>query len=170
MFSQGASEMRKVTLVLLVAAFAACLVSESEAQTDGQIIVHRTSSIGFGNGGYFGGSCGNPWIYGPWTQTLGFIPTPPYFSLYPPVYYSHNVYRPYGMSPFPITSYQPGTSVRYERAIPEPKVVVNPFVEQAVASEEVPAEPAVIQPVMKVVDAKGSEVEGTSPLVIHNSL
>ena len=105
--------MRKGTLVLLVAAFAACLVSESEAQTDGQIIVHRTSSIGFGNGGYFGGSCGNPWIYGPWTQTLGFIPTPPYYSLYPPVYYSHNVYRPYGMSPFPVTSYQPGTSVNY---------------------------------------------------------
>ncbi|RCS55980.1 hypothetical protein DTL42_00905 [Bremerella cremea] len=168
--------MRKAALVLLVAAIATCWVSESEAQTDGQIIVHRTSSIGFGNGGYFGGSCGNPWIYGPWTQTLGFIPTPPYYSLYPPVYYSHNVYRPYGMSPFPITSYQQGSSYQaspaanYQRSTPEPKVVVNPYVEQESSQQKAPAEPAVIQPVMKVVDAKGSEVAGSSPLVIQNSL
>lgn len=49
---------------------------------------------------------------------------PPYYALFPPVYYSYPVARPYGYSPF---AYPPGTMT------PEPdrvvaKEVLNPFV------------------------------------------
>jgi hypothetical protein len=90
----------------------------------------------------------------------------PYYSLHPPVYYSLPVPRTYGWSPF---AYPPGTmtpelqmapavepqtllnpyvpqapgapSAAAEQTTytPTPKVIVNPFVEEAVASEEAPA-------------------------------
>lgn len=158
--------MRKLTLVLLVAAVAACFASVREAQAqNGSIVVHRTATVGFGNGGYGYGAYGNPWGWGPSTQTLGYIPTPPYFALHPPVYYSHNVRRPYGVSPFPITSYSPSSSVVYERSTPEPQVVVNPYVEQETASEEAETTEA---PVVKVIDSAGKDISVPTPSVVLN--
>lgn len=158
--------MRKLTLVLLVAAVAACFASVREAQAqNGSIVVHRTSTVGFGNGGFGGYGYGNPWALGPSVQTLGYIPTPPYFALHPPVYYSHNVRRPYGVSPFPITSYSPGSSVVYERPTPQPQVVVNPYVQQETASEATETAQA---PVLKVIDSAGKDISVPTPSVVIN--
>ena len=54
----------------------------------------------------------------------GKIPTPPYFSLHPPVYYSRPVARTYGYSPY---AYPPQTRTP-ELAPPAPKVIQNRFV------------------------------------------
>jgi len=55
----------------------------------------------------------------------GDIPTPPYFALHPPVYYSQPVARPYGHSPFAY----PGT---HETPAPAPvqksALITNPHV------------------------------------------
>ncbi len=59
------------------------------------------------------------WLYG--RQRL------PYYSLYPPVYYSYPVPRPYGYSPF---AYPPGVAtpeIKVRRV--RPKKVTNPYVE-----------------------------------------
>ena len=55
--------------------------------------------------------------------SLGQIPVPPYFSLHPPVYYSHAVPRPYGYSPYAY----PGTMQTPDVATPE--VIENPYVQ-----------------------------------------
>jgi hypothetical protein len=34
-----------------------------------------------------------------------FVPSPPYFSVFPPVYYGQRYSRPYGISPFPADGY-----------------------------------------------------------------
>ena len=56
----------------------------------------------------------------------------PYFALYPPVYYSHPVARPYGYSPF---AYPPGT-ITPDVVRPQPLMVVNRFVAQSAAIEK----------------------------------
>jgi hypothetical protein len=48
----------------------------------------------------------------------------PYYALYPPVYYSYPVPRPYGYSPF---AYPPGTRTP-EICKPEPLTIKNEFV------------------------------------------
>ena len=53
---------------------------------------------------------------------MGRIPTPPYFMLHPPVYYSYPVARPYGYSPFAY----PGTFRTPETTEPMPQNVTNP--------------------------------------------
>lgn len=96
-------------------------------------------------------------VFGPGAYGLGFFdynhnqPRIPYYALYPPVYYSYPVARPYGFSPF---AYPPGTmtpdaapkAAEYrnpyvpERSKPQPttdrtaataKVYYNPYVQQA---------------------------------------
>ena len=62
------------------------------------------------------------------------LPAPPYFSVFPPVYYGQRYERPYGESPFaswPLL--QPNESYRPVRAtsrvsIPSPAVIDNPYV------------------------------------------
>lgn len=157
--------MRKVLLVLLAAAMTVGLISTREAKADGNIIVHSTSSVGFGNNCGLG--YGNRWSWGPYSlnRSLGYMPMPPYFAMHPPVYYSHNVAVPYGISPYPISSYSPSVSYVAERTIAAPQVVVNPYVDQDVASDAIPAEPA-----MKVVDADGEAVSVQAPKVVTNEL
>jgi len=157
--------MRKVLLVLLAAVMTAGLISTREAMADGNIIVHRTSSVGFGSNCGLG--YGNNWSWGPYSlnRSLGYLPMPPYFAMHPPVYYSHNVAVPYGMSPYPISSYSPSVSYVAERPTPEPQVVVNPYVNQDVASDEATTEPA-----MKIVNAGGQAVTGQAPQVVTNEL
>ena len=45
---------------------------------------------------------GGPWNYGyAYNYGVGYVPPPPYFSVFPPVYYSPQITaRPYGASPF----------------------------------------------------------------------
>ena len=56
---------------------------------------------------------------------------PPYFALYPPVYYSQPIPRPYGFSPY---AYPPGTMTP-EAIRVQPLMVTNPFVPQLAAAE-----------------------------------
>ncbi|MFI4876598.1 MAG: hypothetical protein ACIALR_14710 [Blastopirellula sp. JB062] len=89
------------------------------------------AQVGYGGCGYnsFGGYAWRPY-------SLSNVPTPPYFALHPPVYYSNSVARPYGVSPFAIQSYRPSQRVVYSAPTPEPQVVMNPYVStEAVASE-----------------------------------
>ncbi len=49
----------------------------------------------------------------------------PYYALYPPVYYSHIVPRPYGYSPF---AYPPGTMTPDVSPNVKPAEYINPYV------------------------------------------
>jgi hypothetical protein len=62
---------------------------------------------------------------------VGRIPTPPYFSLHPPVYYSYPVARPYGYSPYAYPPYV----MTPEPALPAPKVIQNQFVPKKTSTE-----------------------------------
>ncbi|UUO08920.1 hypothetical protein M4951_11520 [Blastopirellula sp. J2-11] len=106
----------------------------------------------FGGPGFGYGSYGYGYGY-----VRGNVPTPPYFALHPPVYYSHSVARPYGISPFPIGSYQPSQRVVYTAPTPEPQVVINPYVTtEAPVAEEAPAD--VVEPAeTTAIDAEAVE-------------
>jgi len=54
---------------------------------------------------------------------LGFVPTPPYFAIHPPVYYGQRYYRSYGESPFA----RPARAARPLNIAVE--LVNNPYVE-----------------------------------------
>lgn len=54
----------------------------------------------------------------------GRVPTPPYFALHPPVYYSHAVARSYGHSPFAY----PGAK-ETPSAAPKAEMIENPHVQ-----------------------------------------
>ncbi|HAY78733.1 MAG TPA: hypothetical protein DCY79_02870 [Planctomycetaceae bacterium] len=71
------------------------------------------------------------------------VPVPPYFAVHPPVYYSHRVYRPYGLSPYA----WPATPRNYARAQQPPQMVYNPFTPQAESQAEGDAV-ATVQPQM----------------------
>jgi hypothetical protein len=89
---------------LLAALVVACWASVAEnCQADGH-------GWGFGYG----------WRSIYQTQELENVP---YFSLYPPVYYSYPVARTYGYSPW---AYPPGTVT--PEAPPAPKTIENPYV------------------------------------------
>src|SRR5438876_2929451 len=76
------------------------------------------------------------WGYGTSGYGLGFnqasnyVPAPPYYAIYPPVYYSSQITaRHYGASPFawpagfsPITYVPQG-----DLTAPEPEIIENPF-------------------------------------------
>ncbi|MCI0357429.1 MAG: hypothetical protein L0211_02965 [Planctomycetaceae bacterium] len=100
---------------------------------------------GCGYGGY--GFCdyqalwGNPYVY---SQGGSYIP--PYFAIYPPVYYSpHIIARPYGWSPYawPSTVMLPPGPPVY------PAVIMNAHVKNAdskvAAAKSLPAKPQMIE-------------------------
>src|SRR3954464_6018520 len=74
---------------------------------------------------------GYGWGWG-FNQATNYVPAPPYYSIYPPVYYAPYITaRHYGASPFawtagmePIT-YVPDTA---PAAGPDPVIIENPFV------------------------------------------
>jgi len=83
-----------------------------------------------GYGGY--GPYGWGWGY---NQATNYVPAPPYYALYPPVYYSSMITaRHYGASPF---AWSPGMSpITYTdgaepAAAPDPVIIENPFVSGA---------------------------------------
>ncbi|MBM3998845.1 MAG: hypothetical protein FJ297_04760 [Planctomycetes bacterium] len=60
---------------------------------------------------------------------VGNVPTPPYFAVHPPVYYSGVVRRPYGDSPDAYASKRPQVrrSAPRTTAPPAPRLIVNPY-------------------------------------------
>lgn len=79
------------------------------------------------------GGFGQPWGvgYGFNANAGGFLPAPPYFSVYPPVYYSSQItMRHYGASPFAWPAgMHPITYVnRSAVAVAEPLMIENPYV------------------------------------------
>lgn len=108
----------------------------------------------FGNGyggGVFGGG-----VFGGYSSPYATdrIPTPPYFSLHPPVYYSVPVPRTYGYSPLPYNG-----NVRTPDIAPAPATplsIVNPYVTQPANAEVAPktapadGDTAVAKPLMIV--------------------
>jgi hypothetical protein len=99
----------------------------------------------WGYGGF--GPWGNGWGYNLATNS---IPTPPYFSVYPPVYYSHQITaRHYGASPF---AWTPGmepityTGDPAAMAAPEPQIIENPFVTAKNTNKQVSAVEKVVEP------------------------
>jgi hypothetical protein len=99
----------------------------------------NTASADCGGGGYGVGNCwfGNLNAFGSSGTLYGsnYLSVPPYFAVHPPVYYSHNYYRPYGWSPFPMSGNATPNLSR-----PQPMVVLNPHVnvkpKSAVAAPE----------------------------------
>lgn len=97
-------------------------------------------------GGLFSGSCfvailmvassGSAQVFSPFNYggTLGWpygfrqFDSIPYYSLFPPVYYSQPVARTYGYSPF---AYPPGVMTPEIAAPVEPQVIENPYVPQS---------------------------------------
>lgn len=76
-------------------------------------------------------------VFGTGGYGLGFynyssydMPRIPYYALYPPVYYSYPVARPYGYSPF---AYPPGVLTPEAPAKPKATVYHNPYVPQKAA-------------------------------------
>jgi hypothetical protein len=61
-----------------------------------------------------------------WPGTIGIldrVEEPPYFAKFPPVYYSHIVPRPYGISPY---AAPPGIAPA-EMFVPQPAKIDNPY-------------------------------------------
>jgi hypothetical protein len=83
------------------------------------------------------GACGAPWsqAYGYTSNYGGYIPAPPYYSVFPPVYYSaHVTKRHYGASPYAWQAgMQPVAHVRHSpmAAPPAPMMIENPYVKGA---------------------------------------
>lgn len=82
---------------------------------------------------------------GGWTQHYGYnfnhsgFERPPYFALYPPVYYSDQIVRrPMGISPF---AAPPGVIPAEMTVMPEPATIVNPYYQRPDTDAQ-PAAPA----------------------------
>ena len=83
----------------------------------------------YGYGGFGYGNYGYGWGF---NQATNYVPSPPYYAIYPPVYYAPYITaRHYGASPFawsggmePIT-YTPEPQ---PAAGPDPVIIENPFV------------------------------------------
>lgn len=110
----------KNLLGLAVLAFAFLLVADVEP-AQAQYLGGTSNSFGLGLG-----YLGSPYA-------SGRVPTPPYFALHPPVYYSQPVARTYGYSPFAY----PGT-VKTPEAPVAAKVINNPHVTTPVKKKVAP--------------------------------
>lgn len=124
-----------------VFAVAALLTAGSAAHSSAQSMYQ--DGYGFGAGLGFGqpfpypgaaahhGGCHNGFGLFP-IGTIGFAPRseePPYFAKFPPVYYSHIVRRPYGVSPY---AAPPGIApVELAVPAPLPVTIVNPHFEES---------------------------------------
>ncbi len=64
---------------------------------------------------------------------------PPFYAMFPPVYYSYPVPRPYGFSPF---AYPPGTMTPEVLSVPVASTITNPFVSPENVSPPVPTIPS----------------------------
>ena len=112
-------------IIAIAAAFVAIVIcSEGAAQAQSFLnpggfpypdAVYQQS---FGGAGLFGGGFSRPRAQ------------PPYFAQFPPVYYSHAVKRPYGISPYAAPAGIVPVELSHPHAVTRvnPKVVINPHV------------------------------------------
>src|SRR5262245_47688341 len=109
----------------LAAACALCLAVPSSASAYWPYL---------GYGGFLGGY-GFGWGYSP---TMYYVPPPPYYGVYPPVYYSSQITaRHYGASPFAwYAGMEPITYVDGYEGMPDPQpmMIENPYVKGAKAT------------------------------------
>ena len=106
----------KKFLALFAAAMAIttiCDIQAASAQRYYQDGYFFGSGLRFGRGFGIGGGI-----------SRGGFEEPPYFAKFPPVYYSHPVARPYGISPYAVP---PGVMPVEMTVKPEPQKLVNPF-------------------------------------------
>lgn len=103
-------------------------LAAGEAQAGGPGCMNGGPGCGFGGFGAYGFNW-NGFAYNtppyPWPFYQHSIPTPPYFSLHPPVYYTYPVGRTYGYSPYPY----PGSYPTPEVELAKPETIRNPHVE-----------------------------------------
>jgi hypothetical protein len=100
---------RLAVLVAVAVVVIACCAPDASAQVVfGQPGAYGLGVFDYGSGGYWGGNYRIP-----------------YYALFPPVYYSYPVARPYGYSPF---AYPPGTVT--PELPPKAAIYRNPFVPQ----------------------------------------
>lgn len=111
-------------LLMMVAAVLFLSGAEARAQW---------GSMGYGFGGFYG----NGFTAGTVVPPANLQDRVPYFSLYPPVYYSYPVPRPYGYSPF---AYPGWTPTPHVEAV-EPQTIVNPYIYNAPAKPVEPKSP-----------------------------
>lgn len=119
---------RLLSLALLLGLLTA--VPDLQAQN----VYGRTYGEGYG----FGLGCQAPFF----TGNFGYVrPSEdlPYFAKFPPVYYSHIVPRPYGVSPYAVPPGIVPTEYMVQPLV-QPEVIRNPYVDQApaAATEEAP--------------------------------
>ena len=111
------------SFIAIAAALAAIVIcSEGTAQAQTQLHPGGFPYPGLIQQGFAGG----PGAYG----GFGFqLPReqPPYFAKFPPVYYSHAVKRPYGVSPYAAPAGVMPVEMTMPRPISKPLVVNNPF-------------------------------------------
>jgi hypothetical protein len=117
--------MQKVAPVLLAIGLWAAAGDTARAQVGG-----APAALGYG---FFGSG-----LYGPVNAE-----SPPFYAIYPPVYYSHPVPRAYGYSPY---AYPPGYVTPVVQPLP-PKEVANPYVprqRKAATADRTAAAPQVL--------------------------
>ena len=110
---------------------------------------------------------------GPWEYQFGYtqgyqnsfrnrLPTPPYFAIYPPVYYGQRYERPYGDSPyaaFPQLQSAPGYHPVPKETPLRTSTVLNPHATQSIGSK--------IEPVAVVPPRAGRTVEIINPYAME---
>jgi hypothetical protein len=109
------------------------------------------------------GGCGYPWGYNyTYNYGVGYVPPPPYYSVFPPVYYSpHITARHYGASPFAWPAgMQPITYVPWRA----PTVIRNPNVKAPAEKPDGIAKAGKPQPMM----IENPYVAGAAPVQIDN--
>ena len=118
----------KNAICLSVVAAAILLVSSAQTVEAQDYIYQNYVGGGYGGFGNFG-TFGSPYA-------LDRIPTPPYFAVHPPVYYSQPVPRTYGYSPF---AYPGITRTPDVETVPTAKIIENPHVTPAQATQKLDA-------------------------------
>ena len=126
---------RALQMALLVAAAAALLATTETAQA-----ANGCGGCGYGDGYY----------YGFYRRNLQTDQLPPYFSQFPPVYYSDIIPRPYGWSPFALRPHEFNT---LPEVAPKPVMIKNPYVDGKANPEA---------------EAEDDRTAATSPRVILN--
>lgn len=137
----------KRVLAVLVAIAAVVALSDNQAQAQNFVGGYQ-----FGAG--LQSNCGGGLFRGGYAARE----QPPYFALYPPVYYSHIVPRPYGISPFAA----PAGIAPVELSVPVPISIKNPHFD---SSMETVSE---INEASDVEAATGEKTTFYEPILIHN--
>jgi hypothetical protein len=130
------------------------LFEHAAGQASGQ---EYRSGYQFGAGLNFAGATG--WVSNGVREQL------PYFAQFPPVYYSHILPRPYGISPFAAPPGIMPIEMSIPVSVPPPKVISNPYFNQSPtpATEWPPDELELIPESSREAESRG-EPESAPPL------